>query len=270
VSAVDECIDSSDPNEPCAQTPAVAAGIEPGDRVASLNGIDVSTYDEYKAAIGTTLTVDGDKYSAADVTVGVDRPGQGVITLPSAPGLVARFSDGEVRPYLGVYFESERVKVGPIGTLKDMGSMTWMSVQAIAKLPYYAWTTLRDLVTGAPRDPAGVMSVVGAARVAGEVASTNVLDSQSKLYLYLYLLGSINLFVGLLNLVPLLPFDGGYVAAGVYGVIRSAWAKLRRQPDPGPVDAAKLQPVAYVVGGFLVLMGAILIVADIFTPIHIF
>ena len=255
----------------CTPTSASRAGLQPGDRLTGVNGVAVGSYAEYKQAIDATVTADATGHqTAGSWTLTVDRPGTGEITLPPTPGMVATFSDGSTGPYLGVKLIRERVPVGLWGTLKDMGGMTQMIVQVIGRLPVYAWTTLRDLVTGAPRDPQGVVSVVGVARMASEVASNDQIDSQSKALFYLSMLASVNLFVGLLNLVPLLPFDGGYVAAGLYGVIRSAWATARRRPDPGPVDAAMLQPVAYVVGAFLLLFGAILIVADIFTPIHLF
>jgi len=83
-------------------------------------------------------------------------------------------------------------------------------------------------------------------------------------------LASVNLFVGLINLVPLPPFDGGQVAAGVYESIRRRIMKLRGKADPGPADTARLLPVTYVVGGMLVLIGVILILADIISPVALF
>jgi hypothetical protein len=43
-----------------------------------------------------------------------------------------------------------------------------------------------------------------------------------------------------------------------------------RRPDPGFVDTARLLPVAYVVGAFLMITGVILVLADIISPIRIF
>jgi hypothetical protein len=60
------------------------------------------------------------------------------------------------------------------------------------------------------------------------------------------------------------------MAAGLWEAVRRGWAKLRRRPDPGPVDSAKLLPIAWVVGGALLLIGLILIVADIFNPVRLF
>ena len=87
---------------------------------------------------------------------------------------------------------------------------------------------------------------------------------------WLSLLGSVNLFVALLNLVPLLPLDGGHVAGALYEALRRGIARLRGRGDPGPVDTAKMLPVAYVVGGFLLIGGVVLILADIISPIKLF
>jgi len=59
------------------------------------------------------------------------------------------------------------------------------------------------------------------------------------------------------------------VAGAVYESIKRRIAKMRGKPDPGPADVAKLLPVAYVVAAALVVMGAIVIFADIVKPISL-
>jgi membrane-associated protease RseP (regulator of RpoE activity) len=87
---------------------------------------------------------------------------------------------------------------------------------------------------------------------------------------YFSLLGSVNLFVAILNLVPLLPFDGGHIAGALWEALRRALARLFKRPAYGFFDTARLLPVAYVVGAFLAIAGVILVVADIVSPIRIF
>ena len=88
--------------------------------------------------------------------------------------------------------------------------------------------------------------------------------------LYFSRLGGVNLFVAILNLVTLLPFDGGHIVGALWEALRRGWARLVRRPDPGFVDTARLLPVAYVVGAFLMITGVILVLADIISPIRIF
>ena len=79
-----------------------------------------------------------------------------------------------------------------------------------------------------------------------------------------------NLFVALFNFVPLLPLDGGHIAGALYEGLKRALARVFRRPDPGHVDTAKMLPVAYAVGGIILVSGVVLILADIITPITLF
>jgi membrane-associated protease RseP (regulator of RpoE activity) len=84
------------------------------------------------------------------------------------------------------------------------------------------------------------------------------------------MLAALNFFVGIFNLLPLLPLDGGHIAIAWFEKVRSwLYARLGR-PDPGRVDYYKLMPVTYAVillfGGFTLLTVA----ADIVNPITFF
>ena len=83
------------------------------------------------------------------------------------------------------------------------------------------------------------------------------------------LLASLNLFLALFNFIPLLPLDGGHIAGALYEAVRRGWAKLRGRPDPGYVDVARMLPVAYGVGALLLVMGVLLIYADIVNPVRL-
>ena len=88
--------------------------------------------------------------------------------------------------------------------------------------------------------------------------------------LFFLIAASLNLFIGVFNLLPLLPLDGGHIAIAWFERVRSWFARRRRRPDPGRVDYLKLMPITYAVilifGGFTLLT----IVADIVNPINIF
>jgi membrane-associated protease RseP (regulator of RpoE activity) len=74
---------------------------------------------------------------------------------------------------------------------------------------------------------------------------------------------SINVFVGLLNLLPLLPFDGGHAAVAVYERIRS------RRGQAYHADVTKLLPVAYAVVMGLVVLGVTTLYLDIVNPVSL-
>jgi len=267
IATVSQCAGTTDPTAPdCVTTPAYAMGLQPGDTLVAFNGTQYDTWADLTSAV--RANEDG------MVQISVIRNGDR-IELPQVHGLVSTVADPNdpnqtiQAGFLGVTAPYELVKVGPIGTAKQMWTMTVQSVKAIGKLPVTAVTVLVDMVTGQPRDPNGPISIIGASVIAGDVAAMDA-PMESRVATWVQLLGSINLFVGLLNLVPCLPFDGGHVAAGIYEAIRRGIAKLRGKPDPGPADTAKLIPVAYVMFGLLTIIGVILIVADIVSPVSIF
>ena len=85
----------------------------------------------------------------------------------------------------------------------------------------------------------------------------------------LMLLGVVNLFVALFNFVPLLPLDGGHMAGAIYEAVRRAWARLLHRPDPGYADVAQMLPIAYAAAAVLIVLGALLVWADIVAPINL-
>ncbi len=87
------------------------------------------------------------------------------------------------------------------------------------------------------------------------------LPAEWKVAQFLGLVASLNLFLFLFNLIPLLPLDGGHVAGALWEGLRRQIARLRHRPDPGPVDVAKALPVAYAVAFFLIGMSGLLLYA---------
>jgi membrane-associated protease RseP (regulator of RpoE activity) len=130
--------------------------------------------------------------------------------------------------------------------------------------------TAYNLVTGRPRDMYGPMSIVGASRAAGEIASTDQIDAAAKVATVFTVLGAVNLFVALFNFIPLLPLDGGHIAGALYEAVKRALARMFRRPDPGYVDTAKMLPIAYAVGLVILVSGVVLILADVIDPIRLF
>ena len=85
----------------------------------------------------------------------------------------------------------------------------------------------------------------------------------------LLLLAGLNLFLGLFNLVPLPPLDGGRIAATLYETVRRGIARLRGRPDPGGVDSAKLLPLTYAMAMVILVVSVMLIFADIVAPVKL-
>ena len=112
-----------------------------------------------------------------------------------------------------------------------------------------------------------VGSVVGATEVSGQIFSSHS-TVRDKIALYLSLVVSVNIFLGALNVVPLLPLDGGHLAVVAYERLRVRFNAIRGRPDPGTVDMTKLMPLTYLAVLVLVGLGVLLILADLVNPLQ--
>jgi membrane-associated protease RseP (regulator of RpoE activity) len=270
VARLSECIPATSSSECTSsgpQTPAQAAGLEPGDTIVSIDGQPVADFDEataiIKASPGQQLTFviehDGEERTATVTPATI----QGEVT--AADGTTTTQEVG----FLGIYptaeFRSQPIWVGPELAVQNVGAVAGI----IWQLPAKVWDTGVTLVTGGERDPDGPLSIVGAGRLSGEVAAADspILNRVSG---FLSLLASLNIALFVFNLIPLLPLDGGHIAVALWDGLKRAWAKLFRRPPPKPVDATKLVPVTFVVVIALIAMGAVLVLADIFNPVTLF
>lgn len=259
-------------NQPTTQclipdTPAAKSGIRAGDKVVEFNGIAITGYEQLQDLIRANL--DG------EARIVVERDG---VRVPLTPvNTVVSGVPDDLDPskripagWFGIVPTAELVKGGPVETLAQMWRLTEQSAVAIAQFPVKVYNVVADLVQGKPRDVYGPLSILGASRVAGEVAASDTIDVTDKLVLFGSLLAAVNLFLALFNFVPLPPLDGGHIAGALWEAIRRGWAKLFDREDPGHFDTARLLPVAYAVGGFLLLSGVVLILADIISPMQLF
>lgn len=271
VESVSECVIPADradrtcrPVDP--KTPAHAMGLQPGDVLVSFNGDHLRDWDQVSVKIRDNLS--------DPATLVVRRDGQDV-TLPTVPtvttGVVSRIDPGRrvEAGFLGVTPTVEVQRGGPMVVAQDMWTMTKQSVYALLRFPVKVWNVGVDLITGQPRDIYGPVSVVGASRVAGEVVTTDLLSSGNKVVVVAQLLGSVNLFLALFNLVPLVPLDGGHLAGAAWDGVRRTVARVRRRALPAPFDAAKLLPLSWAVTALFIVSGAVLIIADLIDPIRL-
>lgn len=271
VHAVDECmIEVSRAGKICQatdpKTPAFQAGLQAGDRIVEFNGTQITQWRQLSDLIRANRD--------HEARIVVERSGQRVSLQPVHTvinGVNDRLDPSKIiqAGFLGYTPAVEQKKVGPGETIAAMWEMSAQAIYALGTLPVKVWNVAVDVITGKPRDPSSPMSIVGASRVAGEVAGS-AMKLGDKVGIAASLLGSLNLFLFWLNVVPLPPMDGGHIVGALWEAIRRGGAKLRGKPDPGPVDTAKMLPVAYVVGGALLVMGVILILADVVSPVKIF
>jgi membrane-associated protease RseP (regulator of RpoE activity) len=275
VDAISECVIAVTPanqNQPprgCTPAdpvaPAVEAGLRPGDTIVAFNGRKVSGWEELRAAIqsnadgAATIVVerDGRRLTTHTNTTVSPRPD------PANPQKLTRTG------FLGVTPTLALERQGPGFVVTTMADGTWETLKALGALPVKLYHVARAAIGLEERDVNGPMSVVGAGRVAGELTSQQAVPASDRFFSVLLLIAGLNLFLGLLNLVPLLPLDGGHIAGALYEAARRGIARLLRRPDPGFVDVGKLLPVGYVMAGVILVASVVLIYADIVAPISL-
>ncbi|TGN66255.1 RIP metalloprotease [Nocardioides eburneiflavus] len=270
VAAVPECvIPVEEAGRECTAadppTPAREAGILPGDEIISFNGTTFSDWESFQSLIRGNA--DGD----AVIEV---RRGDEQLTLTTNTTVTLRQTSIEDETltevgFLGVQPETRFETGGLVYTTSQMGTMTVETLQALGQLPVKVYEVGRAVVGLQERDPESPVSIVGGGRFAGEAASSEAFPLTEKIVTLLFLVASFNFFIGMFNFVPLLPLDGGHIAGALYEGLKRGIARLLGRPDPGHVDVARLLPVAYVVGLAMLVMGVVLIVADIVVPLRL-
>jgi membrane-associated protease RseP (regulator of RpoE activity) len=256
--------------------PGVTAGFEEGDIITAIDGVEVSSWDESTAII--------QKSPGESLSVEVKR-GDSQTTLTVVPLLAERYvldADGEQRVddegqpvtqklgFVGIGPKQELVPQSPAAVLPFVGENIANVVNLILHLPQRLIDVANAAFGPGERDPNGPISVVGVGRAAGEIASIEQVPFESKAASLLGLVGSLNVALGVINLVPLMPLDGGHIAGALWEGIRRGFAKLFKRRDPGPVDTARLMPLTFGVVIVLGAMSALLIYADIVKPINLF
>jgi membrane-associated protease RseP (regulator of RpoE activity) len=260
------CTIGDDPASAAAQL-----GIQPGDVILAIDGQPVRGWD----AMTTTVRAAGGR----SVELTYERAGQrqtASVVLPlvervrpealdrSAGDITA--ADLEQVGMLGVTPQIPTSTAGPVAAIGDAGAQAaalfGATFDALLRLPAKV-PALWASITGDERDPEAPVSMVGASHIGGELAGRG--DWQS----FLLMLASLNFFIGMFNLLPVLPADGGHIAIGWFERTRSwLYARLSR-PDPGPVDYYRLAPIAL---GAIILFAAftlLSVTADLINPVHL-
>jgi membrane-associated protease RseP (regulator of RpoE activity) len=236
-------------------SPAQTAGLKAGDRIVSIDGKAVARWDDIPPYIQGS--------AGRAVAFVVERNGK-LVHLTATPAEVT--SNGETRGFIGIGPKPVVERMNPLAAIPRAGSQIWhLSTGSVAGLgsafsPRSLKNYAGELTNSSSRsssstsaDDQRFVSVVGVARIAGQAAESGAFN-------VVYLLVLLNIFIGVFNLVPLLPLDGGHVAIATYERIRSR-AGRRYQADVG-----KMMPVAAAMIVILVLIGVTSIYLDIVRP----
>ena len=239
---------------------AAAAGIKPGDEIISINGKKVTEWYKDVEVIRES--------KGKELTIVLERDGSEISVLTSS-----RLTeiDGTSRYVLGIVNDLGLKRSGLWLSIKNSALVTQdffiESVKSLAKLPEKVPALWGATVRGEERDANGLVGVVGVARVSGEAVGSDKLTPMERLATFVLIVASLNIFVGIFNLLPILPLDGGHMAVAIADEIRAFFARLRGRPRPAPIDVTVLTPITMVVFVVLACLTVLLLVADVINPV---
>ncbi len=229
---------------------ASAAGLKAGDRVEAINGTPINSFDDIPAAIkgkaGVALPFE------------VKRSGE-IQTISVTP----RENKATGGPLIGITSDQSQIiykRYNPITAVPQTFVMMYDGAKAMGGgfVHLFSPAGIRqysnDVKTGNTDSETRPRSIIGIVYTADQLVGGNI-------FLLFAVLGSLNLFLALFNLVPLLPFDGGHAAVATYEMVMS---KIRRRRVQ--VDFRKLMPLTAVVFVVLMLLALPAMFLDILQP----
>ena len=251
--------------------PAALAGIKAGDVVVKVGATPVATFEDMVTEVrkssgptpftmertvdGTTTTVDA-IVDVATTKRWITPADGGEATGPSDVGSIgigaAQFGPTHYNPLSAVP-----------GTLAFSGDLAVQLGKSMAAIPSKVGA-LVHAIGGGERDPETPISVVGASIIGGDTVDHGLWVA------FWFFLAQLNFVLGAINLVPLLPFDGGHIAVAIYEKIRNMFRAIRGALPAAPVDYTRLMPATYVILAVVVGYMALTVTADLVNPIRLF
>ena len=229
-------------------SPAFNAGMRNGDIVRSIDAQPITNYDSVSASI--TANKPGDTIEVVIERDGVARTVEATLTAHPS---------GDNRAYLGIWADDWGLKkLSPIAaagrSVADIGTTIGNSVKGVV-IALNPMNSIRHLTGTDESLETRPTTVVGVSQVGGSIGESDGFKG------ILLLLASVNVFVGVFNMFPLLPFDGGHAAIATYERLRS------RKGKPYRADINKMVPVATFVVGVLGLLLVTGLYLDITKPL---
>ena len=242
---------------------AAAAGFQKGDEIIAING-DRNT--DWQSQLNKIRNSKG-----RDLTFTIKRGGT-ELEISAAPRMT-NIDDGTSRYVLGIINKFGTKRLGLFKSVTSSAQLTWnlttTSAKSLVQLPTKIPALWGQTFGGEKRDQNGLVGVVGVARVSGQAASSGVLTASERLGTFILIVASLNIFVGLFNLLPILPLAGGHMAVAIADEIRALFARLRGKARPAAIDVKVLTPITAVVFVVLAALTVLLLIADIFNPISL-
>jgi membrane-associated protease RseP (regulator of RpoE activity) len=254
------------PTDPA--TPAANAGLRPGDKIVEFAGTQITSWQQMRDLIRSS--------AGRTVSLTYERAGASTtVQVPIVPNTLQVVDDNgqttgtTTGGFLGITAATEYQHQSVGDAFAATGQFIGRAAHAVVMIPSKVPALWDSIFNGKARDENSPVGIVGAGVISGEILSSDT-TAKSKIELFLQLLAGFNMSLFLINLLPLLPLDGGHILGAVIEWVRKGWSKVRRKADPGPFDVAKLMPVAYVVALLFIGLSILTFVADVVNPVKLF
>ena len=256
VGVVRECVSAVACSAEDSASPALLAGLQVGDKIVALDGVSVSSWDAISEGISSRTPGD-----TLEITIESDGVTRTVKTLLAANPTAPDAALLGISPWI---VSERRAPTMVPGLLIEQSRSVLI---AVLGFPVRVLETFGDSLRGEERDPAGPIGLVGVGRIGADIGDAPA-PMSTRLGQLLVLLAGLNVSLGVFNLIPLLPLDGGHIALTWFETLRSRLARMRRHADPGPVDMRRLMPLTNIVIAFFIVSTVLLLFADVVNPVH--
>jgi membrane-associated protease RseP (regulator of RpoE activity) len=245
--------------------PAAAAGIRAGDVVLKVGDTPVTDFSDMAAAV---------QKLHGTVPIVIKRDGQTMTKYVDIAQRQRWVTDG-----------NGGAKLSTIGVMGVVGSASGPTHYNVITAVPATFTFTGDLsvllgkslvaiptkigalvhaIGGGQRSLDTPISVVGASIIGGDTVDHGVWMA------FWLFLAQLNFILGVINLLPLLPFDGGHIAIAVFEKLRNMVRSARGMVAAAPVNYLKLMPATYVVLVLVVGYMLLTVTADVVNPIRLF
>ena len=251
---------------PGVQTPAALAGLKQGDTIVSIDGKSFDSPTAMTNIIGRS--------TGKSLELGVERDGKLIhLTATPANGKGIKVGGQRLanRGYLGVQISQATAHVGPLATIGDSFSTMWQATTAeVAGIGQifspHGLTSVFHQVTNSKAASSAAANPGSAPRPVSilGIANLGAQSEQAGIASVLMLLIAINIVFGLLNMLPMIPLDGGHVAVAAY-----EWIRTKKGEPYYRADITKLFPVAALFVAFLAVFVVAGLYLDITHPLQI-
>jgi len=244
------------------KSPANIAGLQAGDEILQIGNVKVTRTTWAKAV----EVIHNSPNKAINIVIKRDGVEQTLTVTPRAKTV-----NKKKYGFIGIVNAVGSNRLNLIDTISNSAVITKdvavNSVTSLFSLPNKIPSLLKQTFGNQKRDPNGLVGVVGVARVSAQTASDPNMRWRDKLTTFLMIIASLNIFVGVFNMFPLLPLDGGHMAIATIDGFRRWRARSKGEPRPKPFDIEKMMPFTLAVIVVLVGLTLLLLAADIFNPV---